>query len=375
MRIIKRLIQLDKELRKSPVVIIYGARQVGKTTLVLEFLKTYKKKSVYYTGDDLDFANTISSCSLSTFQKMLVDIDLVVIDEAQKISNIGRAVKLIVDNIPNIKVILTGSSSLDLANKTGEPLTGRKRVLTLYTISQKELLLSNTPFELEKLLEDILIYGSYPSVLTSKSNKEREEKLREISTSYLLKDILAFNLVKNSKVIYNLLRLLAFQIGSEVSLNEISSHIGVDKNTVARYLDLLEKSFVIFELGGFSRNLRKEVYKSRKYYFYDLGIRNAVIANFNKIELRNDIGQLWENFLIIERLKRNEYSKMYPNYYFWRTYDKQEIDFIEEYKGKLSAYELKWNKKNVSIPKDFLSTYENSSFKVITKENYLDFVV
>lgn len=369
-----RPVQFNKVLKNNKVVIIYGARQVGKTTIVKEYLKTYKGESVYYTGDDIEFADAISGCSLEVFKKMFTGISLIVIDEAQKIENIGRAVKLMVDNIDNLKFILTGSSSFDLANKTGETLTGRKTVITLYPISQKELLQLNTQFRLEKELPENLVYGAYPAVLTAKSYEEKEEKLREIIDSYLLKDILAFNLVNNSKTIRDLLKLLAFQIGSEVSLSELASSLDIDKNTVARYIDLLEKSFVLFSLGGFSRNLRKEVYKSQKYYFYDLGIRNALIANLNPLQLRNDIGQLWENFLVIERIKGNAYSKKYPNYYFWRTYDQKEIDFIEENKGHLSAFEFKWSKNKVSSPEEFLNSYQNSSFEIITRDNFFEFV-
>jgi uncharacterized protein len=370
----KRPLQLNTALANNKVVIIYGPRQVGKTTLVKAYLRSFKGENAYYTGDDLEFANAISKCSLEIFKKMFAGISLIVIDEAQKIENIGRAVKLIVDNMEDIKFILTGSSSFDLANKTGETLTGRKTVLTLYPISQKELLQTSSQFRIEKDLSENLIYGAYPAVLTSKTYNDKEEKLREIVNSYLLKDILAFNLVKSSRPIRDLLKLLAFQIGSEVSLNELASNLEMDKNTVARYLDLLEKSFVLFSLSGFSRNLRKEISKSPKYYFYDLGIRNALIANLNPVHLRNDIGQLWENFLMIERIKRNSYSKTYPNYYFWRTYDKKEIDFIEEKNGKLLAYEFKWSKEKAKPPKEFLDTYENSNFEIISQKNYLDFL-
>lgn len=374
MDIFTRPIKINDALKNNKVVVIYGARQVGKTTLVKEYLNTYEGKSAYHTGDDLEFSDAVSKCSLETFKKMFTGLSLIVIDEAQKIENVGRAVKLMVDNMDSVKFILTGSSSFDLANKTGETLTGRKTVLTLYPISQKEILQNTSQFRIEKDLPEYLIYGSYPSVLTAKTYTDKEEKLRELVNSYLLKDILAFNLVKSSKPIRDLLKLLAFQVGSEVSLNELASSLEIDKNTVARYIDLLEKSFVLFSLGGFSRNLRKEVYKSQKYYFYDLGIRNSLISNLNSIDLRDDIGQLWENFLLIERIKRNSYSKSYPNYYFWRTYDKKEIDFLEEHKGKLNAYEFKWSKNKVSTPTEFLNTYKNSNFEVVNKDNYSEFV-
>jgi hypothetical protein len=316
----------------------------------------------------------VSQCKLDVLKKVFSGSSLVVIDEAQRIENIGRAVKLMVDNSDSTKFILTGSSSFDLANTTGETLTGRKTVLTLYTVSHKEIVVESSQFEAEKMLTDNLIYGSYPSVLLSPTYDIKEEKLREIVNSYLLKDILAFNLVKDSKTIRDLLKLLAFQIGNEVSLNELASSLEIDKNTVARHLDILEKSFVIFSLGGFSRNLRKEVYKSQKYYFYDLGIRNTIIANLNAMNLRNDIGQLWENYMIIERMKANAYSKKYPNYYFWRTYDKKEVDLIEEIGGNLNAFEFKWSKDKVSSPKEFLESYSNSTYQIVSKENFYDFI-
>ena len=369
-----RTIQIGEHLKKNRVVVLYGARQVGKTTLVQSFLAGYKGSKEYYTGDDLEFAEIISSCSLEVFRKTFTGLSLLVIDEAQRIENIGRATKLIVDNIEGIKVILTGSSSFDLANKTGETLTGRKKVLTLYPISQNEILSVKTNLSTKLSLAENLVYGAYPAVLSARTYREKKERLREIVNSYLLKDILIFNLVKNSKVVRDLLKLLSFQIGSESSLNELASSLEIDKNTVSRYVDLLEKSFVIFSLGGLSRNLRKEVYKSQKYYFYDLGVRNALIANLNSIDLRDDVGKLWENFLLIERLKRNSYTEQYPNYYFWRTYDKKEIDFIEETGGRMKAYEFKWNKKKNSRVDEFLETYPGSTFQVVTKENYFDFV-
>ncbi len=374
MKPLTRPLNLDLSLRENKVVVIYGPRQVGKTTLVKQFLKTYPKKYVYHTGDEIPFASALAQCNLEILRKMFTDVDLVVIDEAQLVPNIGRAVKLIVDNLSSTRVILTGSSSFDLANKTGETLTGRKVVLTLYPVSQTEMLQLTSQFQLETHVTDVLVYGSYPAVLMAPSYSTKGEKLKEIVNSYLLKDILTFNLVKNSAVVRDLLKLLAFQIGSEISLSKLANRLEIDKKTVVRYLDLLEKSFVLFSLGGFSRNLRKEVYKSKKYYFWDLGVRNALIANLNPVNLRNDLGQLWENFLVVERLKRNAYARVYPNYYFWRTYDQKEIDFLEELGGKLWAFEFKWQKTKVKPPMDFLNAYPNSSFQVITKKNYFPFV-
>ncbi len=371
---IPRILQIEKNIEKNKVLIIYGPRQVGKTTLVLKYLKKYKGKYIWKTGDDIPFSNDLSQCSLDLLRKKIPAGTLLVIDEAQKIPNIGRALKLIVDNIDDVTVIVTGSSSFDLLNYAGEALTGRKYVATLYPISIQEILSFSTPYELDNTLTDYLIYGMYPNVITKTTSEEKINKIDEITNSYLLKDILDFDKVKNSKKIFDLLRLVAFQIGSEVSTNELGRSLGIDKNTVAQYLDLLEKSFILFRLSGFSRNLRKEVYKMDKYYFYDLGVRNSLIANFNPPNMRNDVGQLWENFILMERIKRNHYNNQYANYYFWRTYDKKEIDLIEEHSGKLYGYEFKWKENKVKPPKDWLETYDNASYEVINKENYIDFL-
>lgn len=369
-----RKIKIGELLQKNKVLIVYGARQVGKTTLIKDYLETSSSKYLYYTGEQIEFSSFLSKGTLNDFKREFGQLDLLVIDEAQLIDDVGKKIKLIVDSIDTIKVILTGSSALDLSNKASEPLTGRKIVCNLYPISYSELSSQLPSIELSSLLEEHLIYGLYPAVLTKQSSSEKEEILREITDSYLLKDILAFDLVKSSKIIRDLLRLLAFQIGQEVSLSKLGANLGIDKNTVSRYLDLLEKSFIIFRLGALSRNLRKEVYKTGKYYFYDLGIRNALISNFNRLELRNDVGGLWENFNIVERMKRNSYDRRFPNYYFWRTYEQKEIDFIEEIDGTLKGFEFKWAKSSAKEPIEFLESYENSSWEIINKENFFKFV-
>jgi predicted AAA+ superfamily ATPase len=371
---IKRSIDLNKYLEKNKVLIIYGARQVGKTTLVKSFLSNTDLKYSFYTGDDIKFAQDLSKCDLYTIKKIVGDIELLVIDEAQKIDNIGRALKLIVDNIKDIYVLVTGSSSFDLANSTSEPLTGRKNLITLYPISIQELLYDTTQYDISRRLGEFLVYGMYPNVVSLDSFKDKENRINEIRDSYLIKDILEFNKVKHSQLVIDLLRHLAFQVGSEVSTVELGRNLGIDNKTVKRYLDLLEKSFVIFSLSGFSRNLRKEINKMEKYYFYDNGIRNSLIKNFNDLDTRNDVGQLWENFLMIERMKNNSYNKLSVNYYFWRTYDQKEIDLIEERGGKLYGYEFKWNHRDVKAPKEWIEEYDNSEFKVIDRENFLDFV-
>lgn len=371
---IPRIIHIEDILEKNKAVIIYGPRQAGKTTLVKDFLSHTNLKYKLFSGDQLDFADHFSKCDLELIKKLLGDTQLLVIDEAQKIDNIGTAIKLVVDNILNIYVIATGSSSFDLANATDEPLTGRKNLVTLYPVAMMELRQIYTPYELEKNLSEYLIYGTYPNIITYKTHEQKQNRIVEIKNAYLIKDILKFHNVKKSQIIINLLKLLAFQLGSEVSTTELGSQLGLDNKTAMHYLALLEKSFVIFRLNGFSRNLRKEVTKMGKYYFYDLGIRNALIANFNDLDTRDDIGQLWENFLMIERIKSNAYKNLAVNYYFWRTYDQKEIDLIEERGGKLYGYEFKWKKDKTKPPKDWLENYKNASYEVITTQNFLEFV-
>lgn len=371
-----RTVSITEHLQKGKVLIIYGARQVGKTTLVKSFLEQSGLKHQFYTGDDFSFSADFAKCELRLIEQMVSGIDLLVIDEAQKIENIGTALKLVVDHFSDKYVMVTGSSSFDLANSTEEPLTGRKNLITLYPVSLRELNQATTPYELDKQIEDLLIYGSYPEIVTSKEIGEKENRITEIKNSYLIKDILEFQRLKRPQVILDLLKLIAFQIGNQVSTVELGKQLGLDKNTVQRYLDLLEKSFVLISLGGFSRNLRKEVSKMNMYYFMDLGIRNAVIANFNPLNLRNDVGQLWENFMLIERMKRNTYKRRSVNYYYWRTYDQKEIDLIEESGGSLNGFEFKWNpNRKVKPPRLWLNTYDNADFKVISRENYQEFLM
>jgi len=371
-----RMINLSSYLRQGKVLIVYGARQVGKTTLVKQLIDGTSLRYAFYSGDDMAFAADFGKCELPIIESITEGLDLLVIDEAQKIENIGTALKLIVDHFPEKYLIVTGSSSFDLANSTEEPLTGRKNVVTLYPLSFQEIAEKSTPYEASRRLEDLLIYGSYPEVVTLKNRGEKENRITEIKNSYLIKDILEFQLLKRSLIVLDLLKLLAFQIGSQVSTVELGKQLGLDNKTVQRYLDLLEKSFVLISLHGFSRNLRKEVSKMNMYYFMDLGIRNAVIANFNALDMRNDAGQLWENFLFVERIKRNSYAGHKANYYYWRTYDQKEIDLIEESGGKLRGFEFKWNPfKKSKAPKEWIETYENASYDVITKDNFRDFVM
>lgn len=366
--------QLDKYLRKNKALIFYGPRQVGKTTLIKNYLKNTKLKYRLDNGENISVQEVLSSQNFDLIKEYCHGYQLIVIDEAQKIPNIGLGLKIIVDNIPDIYVIATGSSSFELSGQIGEPLTGRKITQILYPLSQLELSKIQNNFELKNNLPDYLILGNYPETLTQKGKKAKIAVLNELVNSYLLRDILQLERVKGAKILLDLLRLVAFQVGNEVSYNELAVNLRIDVKTVARYLDLFEKSFILFNLRGYSRNLRTEVVKKSKYYFYDNGIRNAIISNFNPIEKRNDLGALWENFLVIERLKTQSYKKIYSNNYFWRTWDKKEIDWIEEREGNLYAFEFKYQKLRRNNFPDFKLVYPKSQYKTITKDNYLDFI-
>jgi len=373
---IERFYKLDKLIKPGKVLIIYGPRQVGKTTLLENFLSKTKLKYRLESGENFRIRQIISSQDFDLLNEFAEGYELIAIDEAQSIPDVGLGLKILIDQNKKLSVVITGSSSFEISKKTGEPLTGRKRTIILFPIAHLELLNTRSPFDLKEKLEEFLLFGSYPEVLTAKSRKEKIEILQELVDSYLLKDILIFDKIKKSQKLFDMLQLLAFQIGKEVSLNELASQIKVDVKTVDRYLDLLEKTFVIKKIGAFGRNLRKEVTTKSKYYFLDNGIRNAIISQFNKISARNDVGELFENFIIMERLKANHYKKRFTKTYFWRTYQNLEIDLIEERNGKLFAYEIKWSDKvKVKKPYEFLSSYENSVFKVINKSNYINFIV
>jgi len=370
-RQLKNLIRL---LSPNKVIVIYGPRRCGKTTLLNKFLDKVKEKYLFVSGEDLSVQNYLGSQSIAKLKDFTGKNKLLVIDEAQKIEKIGLNLKLIVDHIEDIKVIATGSSSFDLSKDVGEPLTGRKFVLRLFPLAQMEVSSVEEKHETDANLEARLIYGSYPEIVIINDNKQREIYLREIVSSYLYKDILELEGIRHSNKLIKLLQLLAFQIGKEVSYSELATQLGMSKNTVEKYLDLLEKVFVLYRLSGFSRNLRKEISKNHRYYFYDNGIRNTIIGNFNPLEIRDDTGILWENYIIMERVKKQEYLQVLSNNYFWRTYDGKEIDLVEEGGGLLNGYEIKWKKTKAKPPKDWLSTYKNAKYKVITTENYLEFI-
>jgi predicted AAA+ superfamily ATPase len=366
---------LDKYIKPNKALVIYGPRRVGKTTLLQNYLQQTKLRYRLDSGDNIRLQQLLGSKDFKQILPYAEGYELIAIDEAQNIPNIGESLKIIVDQVPGIKVIVTGSSSFELAGQVGEPLTGRKNTLILYPMSQLELSLSFSRFELMERIEDFLVYGSYPEIVQVTKEQEKIELIFEITDSYLLKDILAFDRVKKSRLLTDLLKLLAFQIGKEVSLNELSVNLRADIKTVQRYLDLLEKAFIIKIVSGFSRNLRNEIVNKNKYFFIDNGIRNAVIAQFNKLDQRNDVGELWENFIFIERLKFRDYSPIHSNFYFWRTYEGQEIDLVEEREGKLFGYEFKWSDaKKIKPPRNWIENYPEAMFKVISGNNYLDYV-
>jgi len=367
---------LNLLLKPNKVLVIYGSRQTGKTTLLKKFLSE-NEGNFRYKLDSGDDVNTQIVLGSSDFKKIIdyaKGYDLIAIDEAQRIKNVGMGLKILIDQLPNIKIVVTGSSSFELAGQIGEPLTGRKITLTLFPLSQIEMGKLYNDYELRSRLEEYLIFGSYPEALTSETVNDKKNILEELVGSYLLKDILELEKVKSSKLLLDLLRLLAFQVGSEVSLSELGKQLGIDSKTVARYLDLFEKSFVIINIRGFSRNRRKEITSKSKYYFLDNGIRNAIIANFNPLEIRDDIGNLWENFLVVERLKKQAYSKIYANNYFWRTWDQKEVDWVEEREGKLFGYEFKWKKKFLKSSSAWTKNYPDATLEIIDNENYLAFV-
>jgi predicted AAA+ superfamily ATPase len=361
--------------QKGKVNLLYGPRRVGKTTLINKMISKMEGKVFIGEGDDIDLRKILSSQKKSVLLTAFAAYDIIFIDEAQRIDNIGWALKILVDNAPNKTIIASGSSSFKLSSQVGEPLTGRSITKQLFPISLIELNKHFGGMHIIQNIEQYLVYGMYPEVLTAPDRNTKIDYLLELRNSYLLKDILETENIRNADQLHNLLKLIAFQIGKEVSLNELSNSLDISKHTVRRYLNLLEKSFILVRFGGFSRNLRKEISKSSRYYFYDVGLRNALISNFNSIDTRNDIGMLWENFMVMERIKKQHYHKIYSNNYYWRTYDQKEIDLIEERDGKLYGYEFKWKPKKQKVQKAFLAAYPDASVQVIHNENYRAFIL
>lgn len=364
------------KIQKGKVLMLFGARRVGKTAMLKKIAAQFNTNEVlFYNGEDQNTIDAFNERSVERFKKIIGNKKYLIIDEAQHIPDIGMKLKLMVDELSEVAVIVTGSSMFELNNQLGEPLVGRANILYLYPLAQMEFSKYEDFIETSSKLEERLIFGSYPEIIAYSSYEDKADYLEGLINSYLLKDILAYEGIKKSNKIMDLLRLIAFQIGKEVSLDELANNLkGISRNTVESYLDLLSKVFVIYPVRGFSRNLRKEISKSNRWYFYDNGIRNALIRNFNLLNLRNDVGALWENYLMSERLKYNSYNKRRVNTYFWRTYDQQEIDLIEEEGDKLDAFEFKWNKKKVKPPGAWAKNYSEASFSVIHKDNYLSFI-
>ena len=368
--------RIYKKIAPNKVIVILGARRVGKTFLIHKMKKKLeeKEKCLLLNGEDFITEELLTNKSLEQYRSLLGNNKFLIIDEAQKIQQIGRILKLMIDELEGLKIIVTGSSAFGLSNKVGEPLTGRKFTFMLFPVAQCELIRQENLFQTRSNQEERLIYGSYPEIFKYTGLEDKIDYLGELVNAYLFRDILALDNIKNSSKLINILRLLAFQIGMKVSINEIANQIGLNKGTIEKYLDLLTKVFVIFKVEGFSRNLRKEISKTSRYYFWDNGIRNYLVSNFNTLSIRNDIGQLWENYIISERMKYQNYYRMVVNNYFWRTYDRQEIDWVEEREGGIYAYEIKYKKDKVKIPGGWKTAYPEAGFEVINRDNYLDFI-
>ncbi len=363
---------LTESFFQGKVIVLYGARQVGKTTLVKKLLSEYGEKGRYLNCENLSVQQGLADMESPRIKAFLGEYSLVVLDEAQKIPDIGKKLKLLIDTAPDMQIIATGSSSFDLANRTAEPLTGRTFHFTLTTLSVEEMLQHSNLFDLTANLPQLLRFGSYPEIVSS-SDEQAAHRLNEIASAYLYKDILQFEGIQKSSVLQKLLQLLALQIGNEVSYNELATQLSVSRPTVERYLDILEQSFIVFTLRAFSRNKRKEISKSVKVYFYDNGMRNSIIQNFNPIDLREDAGALWENFCVAERYKYRIAHRLLANTFFWRTYDQKEVDYVEESDGKIRGFEFKWSADKLpKAPKNFVEPY-HADFSVINPKNCWEF--
>lgn len=369
-------IQVAKSLSPGKAVVVLGPRRVGKTTLIKNVVAQQSASTLFLNCDDPEVRSTFTNINLYQLKQKLQHHQLIVFDEAQRIENIGLVLKLIVDELPEKLLLVSGSSSLNLSNQISEPLTGRKKTFNLFSMSILELYHhQRNPLIIDSQLEDLLRFGSYPHLFSLSQNQDKQDYLLELSGDYLYQDVLEYQSIRNPEQLRRLLEALALQIGQEVSYTELGSLLGLDQKTVVRYLDLLEKSYVVFRLSALSRNHRTEISKSRKIYFYDLGIRNAIIKNFNSLHLRNDLGQLWENFVVVERIKRNHYLNQYQNYYFWRTYSQQEIDFVEESQGKMTGYEIKWSARTKLNKLLFSQLYPDSDISLVNRDNYLSFLI
>lgn len=374
---IPRLLQktIESRLFAGKAIIVIGARQVGKSTLFKLILEKQDYKALQLNCDEPEVKDMLSNINTAELRLLIADNRIVVIDEAQRVENIGMTLKLITDNFPEVQLLVTGSSSFELQDKLNEPLTGRKYEYHLYPISTAELMASNGLLGVKQTLEQRLVYGSYPDILNHAD--DAKELLMNLAGSYLYKDLLTLESIRRPVLLGKLLTALALQVCSEVSYNELAQTVGTDNKTIEKYIDLLEKCYIVFRLNGFNRNLRTELKKSKKVYFFDNGIRNAILQNFAPLSLRQDAGALWENFIISERIKRNHYSGRYVNNYFWRTTQQQEIDYVEECDGQFSIFEMKWNPRraNTQFPSSFLTAYDVKEKAAVTPENWIEWVV
>ena len=372
---IQRLLQKDieEQLFKGKAIVLMGSRQTGKTTLLRQIFEN-SDDVLWLWGDDVDTQAMMENMTAARLYSLLGEKRVLVIDEAQRVKDIGLRMKVVTDQMPDVQLVATGSSSFELANRLNEPLTGRKWEYKLYPLSFGEMVAHHGLLTERRLLPHRLVYGYYPEVVTSVGNEQRV--LKELTDSYLYKDVLTLGQVKKSDKLVALMQALSYQVGSQVSYTELANTVGIDVKTVESYIDVLEKSYIIFRLPSFSRNMRNELKNSKKIYFYDNGIRNSLIANFSQVEMRTDVGALWENFIVSERQKYNDYTHRWCNRYFWRTREQKEIDYLEECDGVLSAFEFKYNpRKHTPLPKGFAENYKDASFKVVTPENMEEFIL
>lgn len=366
---------IKKKLQPNKVVVLLGARRVGKTKLIEKIIENLNEKYLFLNGDDVESHNLLESQSTANFNRLLGDTRFLVIDEAQEIPNIGKKLKLMVDTIPNLKVLVTGSSAFEINNQIGEPLVGRMKTINLYPISQIEFSKTENYLETRYNLEERLIFGSYPELSKIINREDKISYLKEIVNTQLLRDIFAFEGIKKRDKIIALLQIIAFRTGSEISLESIGRDLQISKNTVEKYLDLFSKVFIIYSVSGFSKNRDNEITKMKKWYFVDNGIRNAIINSFNPLNMREDVGKLWENYLNSERIKKLNYQENHVLDYFWRTHTRQEIDRIEVKNEQIAAFEYKYGKSKSKIPTEFAKSYPDATFEIINQDNYLDYIL
>jgi uncharacterized protein len=366
---------VQKKLQPNKVVVLLGARRVGKTKLLEELISNLQEKYIFLNGDDIQTHQLLEVQSTANFKRFLGETKFLIIDEAQEIPSIGKKLKLMVDTIPDLKILITGSSAFEINNQIGEPLVGRMKTISLFPIAQIEFSKKENYLETIGNLESRLLFGSYPEVSNIINIEEKVEYLKELVNNQLLRDILAFEGIKKRDKIISLLQIVAFRVGSELSLEKIGNELQISKNTVEKYLDLFSKVFIMYNVSGFSKNRDNEITKMKKWYFFDNGIRNAIINSFNPLNMREDAGKLWENYLNSERIKKLSYQENHVFDYFWRTHTKQEIDRIEVKNEQLAAFEYKFGKAKTKIPTEFAKSYPDASFEVINQENYLDYIL